>query len=237
MAAFLQKFHEERDIKKIKNLTVRLNYLATHLVSIIAKVESEFSRIQRSIIIGKETVSQFQSLKSNLQSLLQLLMSFASFTEHREDVLKNVSEELKRLENQYRYSIYISKHGSEEEMKVMKVIMSQEDADKKMIGYLHSKMADIKSGIFMEIYQRVKGKESLFPAECQDSRIEFLHYMKKLIGAFHQLSKLALGVERLEDEEEANLSYLYSLLGETKHVEQHSTEIQKLIARLEKEFI
>lgn len=165
------------------------------------------------------------------------------FVKEREETAKAIAEEIKKINESLGYTGWnffntynINEYSIKTHHEKIKQILNEEGGHLKLMRHFHEELLNIKNGLLIKIYQKVKKEKNFLPEEEKSLVNEFLSYLRKLVGAFHQLIKLVTRVEQLEGEEEAEFTYLYTLLNVPEPSMQNATEIQKAISRLEAEF-
>ena len=236
MVFWLAKPGEQQELKKLENLIKRLPLICTYLLRIAHESESGFAQLTRTIPEGYKIVERMGKLKYKLRDLLHTLTTLLQFIENRNSTIQDIDGELRKLKEEFGVHISINEFTIKHNLEELREIILQEQGDLKLIKHLHKKLIDVSSGDFKELFDIVKGEQEAFPREQQHFLNQFLFYLKKLIGAFHEISKIILRVERLEDREEANFGYFYSLLGEPKIVDEKRTALLDIIRQLEAEF-
>ncbi len=236
MSFFLAKPGEDDLSRKGRNIIKRLSLICVHLIAITHKSEADFRNIIRNIAEGHRIVEAFNSFRYKLQELLHILLTLLQFIDDRERTVEIIKKELERLSREYGKAVFINEFTLRRHFEEMQAILLKERGDLELIRNLHKELIDLRSGKFLELLQLIKGKQELFPKEHENVKNEFLYYLRKLVGAFYELSKLVTRMERLEAEEDANFAYLYALLEDKKIIEKHETDVQRTISELEREF-
>ena len=174
---------------------------------------------------------------------MEKVASLLEFVKEREETAKSISEEIKKINESLGYTGWnffhtynINEHSMKRYYDEIKKILSEENGHIKLLEYYHKELLNIQDGIFIDLYKKIKKEKNFLPEKEKDSINEFLSYLKKLVGSFHQLIKMVTKVERLEGDEEAGFAYLYTLLNVPEPKIQNPTEIQKTISKLEAEF-
>ena len=227
---------EQNLLNRFENLVKRLSLISTHLLTIVSKSEADLLHVKRTVTEGHKIVENILFFKQNIEDLLERFIGLLHFVHNREDIIKVINKELKRIKKELGAEVNVNMSTADFHYKLMEDFLHKEKGQLELVKYLHKWLVDSKEGHFIKLYNLIKGKENIFPEEHMHLIHEFLFYLRKLVGAFHELNKVFLRMESLVGEEENDFQYLYNLLGEHQGKEHEMTEVQKTITILEKEF-
>lgn len=215
MNIFVFGDEEKEELERCKNLIKRSNLLYAHLKCIMNEIEN----------IPSLDKTDIEQVIFNLQKVYDVAIALLHFIPDKDHIIDVIETELRAAENS-------DKKGVKKHINTIK----------KNINHDHHAIVktlnDELHGMFGAVpFILKKIKDMQFPEGSLKK--EFIHYLEKMIGVYHELWKLTLKVEKLEETEEANFAELYDfchMLDPEPNNAREPTKVMHLIHTLEKEF-